>query len=244
MTFRLGFWDIEMAPATVHSWGLFNQHHSINQVMEQPYMLSYAWRWYGERRVTFKSTFHDGKDEMVKSLHDKFNEADAIVSWNGKNFDTKHAHREFLNLGMPPTADPKEIDLMLAAKSQFRFLSNKLDYVSQYLGVGAKKSTGGHELWVACMAGDPRAWNRMRTYNKQDVNLLVDLYDRLLPWIKNHPNLNLYEVEGGCPRCGSDDSQKRGFIRTGVSKFQRYQCNKCGGWFKSGKSQDSTLFRL
>lgn len=243
MNFRLGFWDIEMAPAVVHSWGLFDQNHGINQVLEQPYMLSFAWRWYGSRQVIFKSVHHDGKEAMVQALHDLFNEADAIVSWNGKGFDTKHANREFLEAGLPPTAIPKEIDLMLAAKAKFRFLSNKLDYVAQLLGVGSKKSTGGHELWVACMNGDNTAWNKMRLYNKQDVNLLVDIYEKLLPWIGNHPNINLYENTNGCPRCGSESFQKRGFNRTGVTKQQRYQCNSCFGWFKSGKALESSTFR-
>ncbi len=243
MALRLGFWDIEMAPAVVHSWGLFQQDHGINQVMDQPYMLSFAWRWYGSKTVIFKSVHHDGKEEMVKALYELFNEADAIVSWNGAGFDTPHANREFLALGLTPPAAPKEIDLMRVARSKFRFLSNKLDYVSQYLGIGKKKTTGGHELWVACMNGDEAAWRKMRTYNKQDVNLLVDIYEYFKPWIKNHPNINLYEDTNGCPTCGSENFQKRGRARTGVSVYQRYQCQDCGAWFKSGKSLQASTYR-
>jgi len=246
MTLRLGFWDIEMAPAVVHSWGLFQQDHSINQVLEQPYMLSYAWRWAGEKKKIFKSTYHDGKEAMVQSLWDNMNEADAIVSWNGAGFDTKHANREFLEAGMTPPSPTKEIDLMVAAKSQFRLLSNKLDYVAQLLGIGQKKSTGGHELWIACMNGDPKAWAIMKKYNIQDVDLLVDIYDALLPWIRNHPNLNLFDPDvEGCPSCGSLEYEKRGLAHTGTSSYQRYRCLNpdCGKWFKSGKSIARADFR-
>lgn len=236
-----------MAPAIVHSWGLYNQNHGINQVVADPYMLSFAGRWYGSKTVTFKSVYHNGTEDMLNTLWSMLNEADAIVSWNGAGFDTKHAHREFIKNGLKPTATPHEIDLLRTARSQFKFLSNKLDYVSQYLGVGAKKSTGGHELWVACMNGDEKAWNTMRSYNKQDVNLLVDLYEYMLPWIKNHPNVNLFSgvEEEGCPTCGSQDIQKRGFVRTGITAKQRYWCAnpKCGRWFTGSKVIQRAEFR-
>ncbi len=32
------------------------------------------------------------------------------------------------------------------------------------------------------MEGDDKAWAEMKKYQIQDVNLLVDLYEKLLPW--------------------------------------------------------------
>jgi hypothetical protein len=32
------------------------------------------------------------------------------------------------------------------------------------------------------MAGNKKAWEEMKKYQIQDVNLLIDLYDLLLPW--------------------------------------------------------------
>lgn len=243
MTFKLGFWDIEMAPAVAHVWGMFDQNVGIPQVIAAPYMLSFAWRWYGSKTVHFYSVHHNGREEMVKALYEFMNEADAIVSWNGAGFDTPHANREFKALGMTPPSTPKEIDLMRTARSQFRFLSNKLDWVAQYLGIGKKNPTGGHQLWVDCMNGDEAAWRKMRTYNKQDVNLLVEIYEHFKPWIKNHPNLNLYVEGDGCPNCHSENFQKRGFARTGVSKFQQYQCMDCGKWFKDKHSLETSNYR-
>lgn len=243
MTFKLGFYDIEMSPAVVHSWGLFEQNHSINQVMADPYMLSFAWRWYGSKKVEFYSVHKDGREGMVKQLHRLMDEADAVSGWNSIGFDTKHANREFLEFGLTPPSPFKEIDLMMVFRSSFRLLSNKLDYVAQLLGIGKKKSTGGHELWVACMAGDEKAWRTMRSYNIQDVNLLVEIYEKGLPWIKNHPNINLYENSNGCPACGSENFQKRGLAPTGVALYQRYQCQDCGKWFKSGKIVQKSDYR-
>jgi hypothetical protein len=39
------------------------------------------------------------------------------------------------------------------AKAHFRFLSNKLDYIVQYLGIGKKVEHEGFGLWRKVMAG-------------------------------------------------------------------------------------------
>jgi hypothetical protein len=135
---------------------------------------------------------------------------------------------------MAPPAPYRQIDLLMTAKKKFRFPSNKLQYVAEFLGVGSKVKHEGHTLWVKCMAGDPVAWNMMKEYNIEDVHLLERVYDKLIPWLHNAPSLAVY-VEGStdycCPRCNGK-VQKRGFAYTALSKFQRYQCTSCGGWSK------------
>jgi rubredoxin len=128
-------------------------------------------------------------------------------------------------------------------KKRFKFPSNKLDYVSGALGLGNKTPHDGMPLWVSCMADDPKAWKLMEKYNRQDVVLTEKLYDRLLPWIPYHPNMRLYDSNVNCPRCGSKVGlQRRGFAYTNVSKFQRWQCTACGGYFRStSRIQGSTL---
>lgn len=231
-------YDLECAPSVVHSWGLWNQTHSINQIMADPYIMSFAARWVGVKgKPIFTSVYHDGREKMLQTLHGLFDQADALMGYNSIGFDTKWANGEFIREGMLPPSPSKEIDLMRVVKSNARFISNKLDYVAQALGIGKKESTGGHELWVACMAGDPKAWAKMRKYNIQDVDLLIDLYEKLKPWIKNHPQMAFYGGhENGCPTCGSENIQKRGFKATNVSTFQQYQCRACGKWFQSGKA--------
>lgn len=244
MALKILAWDIECAPAVVHSWGLHNQFHSINQVMEDPYIMSFAAQWVGSKKIEFRSTYHDGRKEMLARMWTLMDEADALLSWNGKGFDTKWAYGEFIREGMSPPSPVKEIDLMQAVRSSARFLSTKLDYVAQALGIGKKKSTGGHELWVACMNDDPKAWAKMKSYNRQDVALLIELYYKLLPWIANHPNMNLYYEGDGCPACHSDNFQKRGYHYTGVSKTQRYRCmnENCGRWFHDRKVIERAAF--
>lgn len=233
---KLLCWDLELTPLQVYSWSLWPDSIPITMLKDRQHMLCFGARWYDSKKVIVKTVQHDGEEEMLQTLWNLLDEADAVISWNGKGFDTKHAKREFVEHGMKPPSPFKEIDLMLAVKSQFKAPSNKLDYWAQSLGVGKKKDTGGFQLWLDCMAGDEAAWRKMIRYQKQDVNLLVELYDILKPWIPNSPNVALHDgIEGGCVNCGSTNLQRRGSARTGTATYDRFQCQDCGKWNRSAK---------
>lgn len=174
--------DIETTPMQVYTWGLWDQNIGINQIIKSTEMLCFGARWLGEKKVTFMSVHHNGKKAMLEQLHKMMDEAELLVGWNSAAFDHKHINREFLENGMTPPSTTKDLDLMSVTKANFQFPSNKLDYVAQKLGVGAKVKHSGFDLWLGCMNGDEKAWKEMKKYQIQDVNLLVDLYDILLPW--------------------------------------------------------------
>jgi len=177
------FLDIETTPMQVYAWGLFDQNITIDQIIKSTEMLCFGARWLGEKKVKFRSVHHDGKRVMLEELHSLMDEADVLVGWNSAAFDHKHINREFLEAGMAPPSTVKDLDLMSVTKANFLFPSNKLDYVAQKLDVGAKVKHSGFSLWLRCMEGDRKAWKEMKEYQIQDVNLLVDLYDILLPWL-------------------------------------------------------------
>lgn len=241
---KILFLDLETSPNLAFVWGLWQQNVAINQLMDSTEVICFGARWYGEKKVTFRSVHHHGKKEMLDELHRLMEEADVLVGWNSQAFDSKHIKREFLENGYLPPSPYKELDLMRVVKSQFKFPSNKLDYVAQTLGVGAKVQHSGFDLWVGCMAGEKSAWATMKEYQIQDVDLLVDLYEILKPWIKNHPHTALYNgIEGGCSNCGSQDMQRRGYSRTLTATYQRFQCNKCGKWLRGDKAIEKTTYR-
>ena len=222
--------DIESAPNTAYVWGLFKQNISISQIVNSSEMLCWAAKWLGDDTVEFASVM-GGKRKMLQRIHTLLNEADAVVHYNGSRFDIPTLNKEFLLAGMSPPAPYAQIDLLQTARRQFRFPSNKLDYVGQALGVGRKEGHEGFELWIKCMNRDKDAWDRMEAYNKQDVILLEQVYFKFLPWIKNHPNRGVHsETPLMCPTCGSNEVRKRGFNVTKAGKYQRYQCSGCGSW--------------
>jgi hypothetical protein len=107
-----------------------------------------------------------------------------------------------------------------------------------------KVKHSGFQLWLDCMAGNRKAWAEMKEYQIQDVNLLLDLYEKLKPWIKNGPHVALHNgVENGCRNCGSANLQSRGIAKTTTATYQRYQCQDCGTWNRGAKSLTTTAMR-
>jgi uncharacterized protein YprB with RNaseH-like and TPR domain len=192
---KILFLDIETTPMQVYTWGLWDQNISIDQIIKSTEMLCFGARWLGTKKVIFKSVHHDGKEAMLQELHKLMDEADLLVGWNSAAFDHKHINREFFENGMTPPSPVKDLDLMSVVKSNFLFPSNKLDYVAQKLEVGAKVKHSGFSLWLRCMEGDEKAWAEMKKYQLQDVNLLLDLYDLLLPWLVGKANATVKDKQ-------------------------------------------------
>lgn len=234
--------DIETSPNTAHVWGLWQNDVSISQLMESSYVMCWSAKWLDEKKVMYDSVHESDAQTMLEGIHALLDEADVVIHYNGKRFDIPTLNKEFLLAGLNPPSPYKQIDVLLTVKSQFRFPSNKLDYVAQRLGLGQKHHHEGHMLWVKCMAGDAKAWKTMKTYNKKDVVLLEKVYKRVLPWIKNHPNRAQYTEHDpqSCPNCGSGKLAKRGFSVTAAGRWQRYQCQGCGAWSKGEKLEKLT----
>lgn len=232
--------DIETGPATAFVWGLFDQNISIDKIIDTSKVICWSARWHGETKMMSSGSKTDGHRTMIRSMHALMSEADAVVTYNGNRFDLPVLNREFLMAGMKPPAPYKSIDLYQTVKRKFRFLSGKLDFVSQQLGLGNKVRHAGFEMWVKAMAGDEAALRAMKRYNVQDVVLLEKLYDRMLPWIANHPNAGAYDDRDACPHCGEEKLQKRGVQVTRDTKYVRYQCGACGAWSRGKKAVSGT----
>ena len=228
--------DIETSPNIVHSWGLFNQFIGINQIVESGSTICWAAKWVGDKKVVYSGRDTDSHKSMLKKIHALLSEADAVITYNGNKFDLPTLNKEFIKVGLAPPSPYKRIDLLAVARRQFRFTSNKLDYVAQFLGLGAKTRHKGHELWVGCMQGNASDWKVMQRYNKQDVVLLERVYNKMLPWIQRHANWSVFKNECVCPNCGSKHFQKRGFYHSQAGTYQRYQCQSCSTWFKDNKN--------
>jgi DNA polymerase elongation subunit (family B) len=228
--------DIETAPNEVYSWGLWDQNIATNQVRETSYILCWAAKWFEKDKVMFDSVHQSTAKRMLGGMHTLLDQADIVVHYNGLKFDIPTLNKEFIQRGFSPPAPYKQVDCLKEVKRMFRFQSNKLDFVSQALDIGAKSEHEGFELWVKCMKGDKDAWKRMEKYNRQDVKLLESLYTKLRPWIEKHPNIGAFEDIPACPKCGSEKRQQRGYAVTQLLKYPRYQCMGCGGWFRGNKS--------
>jgi DNA polymerase elongation subunit (family B) len=228
---KILYLDIETAPTNVFTWSLFPKYININDVVKPGYTLCWAAMWEGEREVLFGST-NDGEVTMLENIHALLEEADAVVHYNGTRFDIPTLNREFVLNGMDPPSHYHQIDLLKTVRKQFKFQSNKLDFVCQQLGLGGKVKHKGMALWYGCMEGDLASWKQMETYNKRDVKILKKLYKRVLPWIHNHPNVGMWIDDPQtpvCTNCGSTNVVSKGRqYNTKTVSYQRYKCGTCG----------------
>lgn len=238
---KILLYDIETAPSIGAYFQLYKEGNII-WTEKHWYILSFAYKWLNKKGVnvlalpdfdTYKKEPENDK-LLVKELWKLFNESDVIIAHHGVAFDTKKSNARFIYHGLPPPEPYKEVDTRRIAKQYFKFDSNKLDDLGDYLNLGRKLRTGGLELWRDCLKGNLKAWNTMKKYNKGDVVLLEKIYLKLRPYIKNHPNRALIEGKKiACPNCGSLRVNKRGFLYTRVSVRQQYQCRDCRSWHSS-----------
>lgn len=237
--------DIETSPHAGYFWGLWQQNIGLNMLGEPTRMLSWAAKWYGDKEVLYANEFSHGTEDMVKAVYELVNEADVIVGYNSINFDMKHLNREFIEQGLLPPTPYQNIDLFFVVKKNFKFPSNKLDYVAGVLLNRHKLSHAGFQLWLDCMAGKASAWKKMMDYNIEDVLITEELYDHLKGWITNHPNHALYVEDQDnlvCRNCGSTHIHSKGgeFTSTGVFAYQRYKCVDCGANLRGRKAIKGT----
>ena len=229
--------DIETRPNLAWVWSIWNQNIGINQIDESCEMICWSAKWVGKHKIHFRSVHHDGQVPMVTDLWDLLNEADAVIHYNGRSFDIPHINREFLLLEMVPPSPYKQIDLLRAVKKQFRFTSNKLEYIARELGIGEKLQHEGFDLWKRCMADEESAWKLMRQYNINDTALTEVLYERLLPWIPGIPSRAAHAQEHICVACGSKNIEERGWAYTQQSRYKRWVCRDCGKWSRETRGE-------
>lgn len=241
---RVLLFDIETAPIIAHVWGLFDQNVGLNQIQKDWHILSWAAKWLGDKTIMYadqrKARKIENDRRILKGIWKLLDDADIVVTQNGKQFDVKKLNARFIIHGFPPPSPFKHIDTLQISRKTFGFTSNRLEYLATTLKAKDKKLTKrefeGFTLWKECLAGNMRAWREMEKYNKLDVLALEHVYKRLIPW-DSTLNFNLFRsgTEHVCT-CGSRRLQRRGFHYSQKGKFQIYRCLDCGKWTRSSQN--------
>lgn len=244
---KILIFDIETSPLKAYVWKRFKENISLDQTISEWFMLAWSAKWlYSSEVLGEVLTPEEVKNEddfrIVNKLWELINEADIVVSHNGNNFDIPRINSRFIINNLPPTKSFVSIDTCAIVKKQFGFSSNKLDALAEYFGFDHKLDTS-FELWKKCMEGDDQSLKYMLTYNKRDVTLLEEVYLKLRPYIKNHPNCSNFSLEQNkmmCCNCASTDYEeiKDKFYFTQVGKYKLYRCKNCGAVFRGRSNQN------
>ena len=229
---KILIFDIETSLMKVFVWGLYKQFIPHTNIIDDWYVISWAAKWLYDDEVqsdVLKSEEAINRDDsrVLESMWNLLNEADIVIAHNGDRFDLRKLNWRFINNEMDPPTPFRSIDTLKIARKEFAAPSYKLDFLTKNFGLHTKLTTD-FQLWVDCMEGDKDRLGEMSTYNKRDVVALEDVYLKIRPYIKNHPNLGVLADMDICSNCGSEHIEETDSVYlTSSNKFIVYRCNGC-----------------
>lgn len=244
---KILLFDIETAPMKAFVWERWKQNIALNETISEWFILCWSAKWLYSNEVmgesvTKEEVANEDDSRIVKDLWKLFDEADIVVAHNGNRFDIPKVNSRFVIHGLTPPSSYFKVDTCNVAKYTFGFSSNKLDALASYFGVPNKLETS-FELWKDCLNGSEEALKYMLEYNKKDVEILEQVYLRLRPFIKGHPNIQNLVDKVCCCKCGSEKLERLEgkYYYTSVSKFQLYRCRECGAVVRGRKNLASKV---
>lgn len=227
--------DIETSPMLAYVWDKGEQMIGLNQIKTDWYVMAWGAKWLNDpvHKVIYydqrKARNIENDKAILKPLWTLLNQADIVITQNGKNFDSPKINARFILHGMNPPSPYKHLDTYQIIRRVAKFTSNKLEYLTNKLCKKYKKLDHGKypgmELWKQCLAKNKEAWEEMKRYNIHDVLATEELFNVIQQWTpQSMPN-----VHHACP---SRYLQKRGRAVAGTQIYQRYQCQKCCEWVR------------
>jgi len=226
------FFDIETSPNIGLFWEAgYKKNITTDNIIRERAIICICYKWEDEKEVY--SLQWDSKQcdkTMLKKFIEVANTSNEMVGHNGDKFDLAWIRTRclFHHIEMFPTY--VTIDTLKVARSKFRFQSNRLNYIAEYLGLGNKIKTE-FNLWKDILLNkDKIAMEKMIKYCKKDVTLLEQVFKALRGHMtaKTHYGVVFGQDRGSCPECGSDDLIRNNQVvtATGLTRIQ-YKCKTC-----------------
>lgn len=227
------YFDIEVSANIGFFWTSgFKLNIGTENIIKERSVICICYKWEDDKETHFLTWDKKQCDKkMLQAFVKVANEADELVGHNGDKFDLAWIRTRCLFHGIDMFPNYVTIDTLKVARSKFKFNSNKLNYIAQYLGIGSKIKTE-FDLWKdIALKNCPVAMAKMVKYCKMDVILLEKVHKKLNNHIasKTHYGVIFGEDRGSCPECGSDDLVKNNkrTLASGLVKIQ-LRCNNCG----------------
>jgi DNA polymerase elongation subunit (family B) len=227
------YFDIETSPNIGLFWSAgYKQKIDYSNIIKERSIICICYKWEDEKQVHSLSW---DKNQSDKKLLQEFikvaNQADELVGHNGDKFDLPWVRTRCLYHRIELFPKYVTIDTLKLSRRQFRFNSNRLDYIASFLGIGKKIKTD-FNLWKDIVLNKcDKSMAKMIDYCKQDVKLLEQVHKelRLHDTPKTHYGVVLSNDKRLCPECASNNviiSKTR--ITAGGTKQIQYKCNDCG----------------
>ena len=232
--------DIETSPMLVYVWELGEQRVGLEQIHRDWNIVAWSAKWLDDpaKKLIYRDIRNHKSDKpILEELWKLLNEADIVITQNGKRFDSRKINARFMLHGMPPPKPYQHLDTYLLLKRVAEFTSHKLSYLTdklchKYKKIAHKKFPG-LKLWVECLNGNRKAWDEMKYYNIQDVLSTEELYLAVKAWApeympKLYPMTKDPDTCSTCGYCGQMREGRPRIRKRGV--YTQNSCPKCGSW--------------
>ena len=226
------FFDIETSPNIGLFWSAgYKLNIDYSNIIKERAIICICYKWEDEKEV--HSLQWDSK-QNDKVMLEKFigiaNQSNELCGHNGEKFDLAWIRTRCLFHRIPMFPNYTTIDTLKIARSKFRFNSNRLNYIADFLGFGQKIKTE-YSLWKDILLKKNKdAMEAMVKYCKKDVLLLEKVFKALSPHTiaKTHYGVIFGQERGSCPECGSNELM-RSRMSTSVSGLKKiqYLCGVC-----------------
>jgi DNA polymerase elongation subunit (family B) len=235
------FFDIETSPNVVYSWRIgYNLNITHENIIDERKIICISYKWEDEDDIytlTWDENLCD--KQMLIDFIKVANQSDEMIAHNGDRFDIKWIRTRciFHRIAMFPNY--KTLDTLKKAKSGFNFNSNKLDYIAQFLGVGAKVKHSGFDMWKGVMKNDKTALSEMTNYCEGDIIVLEDVFLTMQNYIKmnTHAGVINNNLKYSCPCCSSENISLVKNIVTAMGTVKRLiDCLDCGYHYEISNS--------
>jgi uncharacterized protein YprB with RNaseH-like and TPR domain len=228
------FFDIETSPNIGLFWEAgYKKNITTDNIIRERAIICICYKWEDEKEVyALQWDAKQNDKRMLEQFIAVANNANELVGHNGDKFDLAWIRTRCLFHGIDMFPTYQTIDTLKVARSKFRFQSNRLNYIAEFLGLGGKIKTE-FNLWKDILLNkDKVAMEKMIKYCKKDVSLLEEVYKLLGNHIapKTHYGVVFGQDRGSCPECGagSKDLIKNNTVvtATGLTRIQ-YKCKVC-----------------
>lgn len=235
---RIMIWDIETTDLKANKGHLLT---AAAKWLDDPHV--FTWRidqheGYGK---TPKSFMND--KWIVEELVEMIRQSSMLVHQFGDRFDLPFLNTRALYWGLDPAPQIRTVDTWKVMRSTLALTSNRLKSGAAFLNDAAHQKKENLDIsdWMLAEHGDKKILAEMLQYNVSDVIATEELYKRLRPLIKNHPNI-APPVEGKeprlqCPACGSYRTVSEGSYYTKTMSVKRRRCRECGTPFEESRSK-------
>lgn len=245
---KIMIYDIETSRPMARVWWTGKQYVGANQFVEEPQIITVAWKWLGSEEVKYLTWDDDGKtqsdENLMREFLKEYNKADLIVGQNNDRFDNRWINARAMKYGFDVNVFVRSLDIMKESKRLFRMLGYSMDYMTKFADVTHKRSTEGIKMWDMIQDGTPEQkaeyMQKMVDYNIGDIISTEDMYLRFRKYMGHKIHFGV--MNGGekytCPNCGGSDIQLNKTTVTPAGTVQRImKCNVDGSTYKITNKQ-------